>query len=268
MEVNQILQGNNKLPRELNSESWADKSALISLFKNTIAETMMNKFNSDGGDGGHDDEGHGDGEDHNAHHKAQLAAEILIFAILITYLSIGSFMEIKMYKWGHETGVIILFGIAISFSFYAVNGKDTEFLKWNNDIFFQILLPLIIFTTGYNIRRKKFFSNIVNISKFGLVGTVLTFIILSLLTWGFFEMFDGGVEKCMLKPDLDLENRCTTWYLDIYSVCYMCAILTGSDIIAFVTLVKFEEYPSLFSIVLGEGLYNDVIVIILYVTMQ
>ena len=48
----------------------------------------------------------------------------------------------------------------------------------------------------------------------------------------------------------------------------MCAILTGSDIIAFVTLVKFEEYPSLFSIVLGEGLYNDVVVIILYETMK
>lgn len=48
----------------------------------------------------------------------------------------------------------------------------------------------------------------------------------------------------------------------------MCAILTGSDIIAFVTLVKFEEYPSLFSIVLGEGLYNDVMVIILYETMK
>ena len=48
----------------------------------------------------------------------------------------------------------------------------------------------------------------------------------------------------------------------------MCAILTGSDIIAFVTLVKFEEYPTLFSLVLGEGLYNDVVVIILYETMK
>lgn len=56
--------------------------------------------------------------------------------------------------------------------------------------------------------------------------------------------------------------------MDIYSIAYMCSILTGSDIIAFVTLVKFDEYPSLFSIVLGEGLYNDVVVIILYQTMK
>lgn len=65
-----------------------------------------------------------------------------------------------------------------------------------------------------------------------------------------------------------MDVQCAPWALDIYSVCYMCAILTGSDIIAFVTLVKFEEYPSLFSIVLGEGLYNDVVVIILYETMK
>lgn len=68
--------------------------------------------------------------------------------------------------------------------------------------------------------------------------------------------------------DGKVDVQCSPWSLDVYSVCYMCAILTGSDIIAFVTLVKFEEYPSLFSIVLGEGLYNDVVVIILYETMK
>ena len=40
--------------------------------------------------------------------------------------------------------------------------------------------------------------------------------------------------------------------------------MTGSDIIAAVTLVKVDEQPTLFSIILGEGLFNDVVVIILY----
>jgi hypothetical protein len=37
------------------------------------------------------------------------------------------------------------------------------------------------------MRRKKFFANLGYIVLFGLVGTVLTFIAFSLLTWGFME---------------------------------------------------------------------------------
>jgi len=101
----------------------------------------------------------------------------------------------------------------------------------------------------------------VNISKFGLLGTFLTFIFLSLMTYALFEIFD-------MQKYNPITGKTSSWKLDIYSVCYMCSILTGSDIIAFVTLVKFEEYPNLFSIVLGEGLYNDVVVIILYESMK
>ena len=129
------------------------------------------------------------------------------------------------------------------------------------------MLPLIIFTTGYNIRRRKFFANIANISKFGVLGTILTFIFLSGFTFMLFQF--TTITKCKyINNDGQMEASCLNWTLDVYSIFYMCAILTGSDIIAFVTLVKFEEYPSLFSIVLGEGLYNDVVVIILYETMK
>ena len=44
---------------------------------------------------------------------------------------------------------------------------------------------------------------------------------------------------------------------------YVCAILCSSDIIAAVTIVKFEEQPKLFSTILGEGLFNDAVAIIL-----
>ena len=142
-----------------------------------------------------------------------------------------------------------------------IEDKDVDFLKWNNDLFFELLLPLIIFTTGYNIRRGDFFKNITNVSKFGLLGTFLTFIILSVLTYMLFACFT------MWKYN-PITKTYDKWDLDIYSICYMCSILTGSDIIAFVTLVRFDDYPQLFSIVLGEGLFNDVVVIILYETMK
>lgn len=49
-----------------------------------------------------------------------------------------------------------------------------------------MLLPLIIFATGFNMRRKKFFENISNVAKFGLLGTVLTFAIYTGLTYALF----------------------------------------------------------------------------------
>jgi NhaP-type Na+/H+ or K+/H+ antiporter len=49
---------------------------------------------------------------------------------------------------------------------------------------------------------------------------------------------------------------------------YISSIFSSSDIIAAVTLVKFEEQPKLFSIILGEGLFNDAAAVILYQAMK
>ena len=94
-----------------------------------------------------------------------------------------------MFKWGHETGVIIIVGMIVSVVIEVTHQDDLKILKWDNELFFDLLLPLIIFTTGYNIRRRKFFSNFVNISKFGLLGTLLTFIFLTLFTYLLFNYF-------------------------------------------------------------------------------
>lgn len=52
-----------------------------------------------------------------------------------------------------------------------------------------MLLPLIIFATGYNMRRKKFFENIANVAKFGLLGTLLTFLFYTGMTFLLFHFF-------------------------------------------------------------------------------
>lgn len=40
-------------------------------------------------------------------------------------------------------------------------------------------------------------------------------------------------------------------------------MLCSSDIIAAVSLVKYKEYPKIFSILLGEGLWNDAVAVVL-----
>ena len=98
-------------------------------------------------------------------------------------------METKHFLVGHETGVIIIIGIIVSTLMEIWTGDNSSIISWRNEIFFDLLLPLIIFATGYNMRREKFFENILNIIKFGVLGTVITFIIYSSLTYCFFNYF-------------------------------------------------------------------------------
>jgi NhaP-type Na+/H+ or K+/H+ antiporter len=122
--------------------------------------------------------------------------------LLILYVTIGSYMEVKKFSFGHETGVIILLGAMCSGTAYIVmvQGRNNTLAEANlilknsfefpNDLFFEVLLPLIIFATGYNMRRQKFFENITNIAKFGLLGTFLTFIFYSSMTYLLFYWND------------------------------------------------------------------------------
>ena len=41
------------------------------------------------------------------------------------------------------------------------------------------------------MRRQKFFENFTNISKFGLLGTFLTFVFFAIMVWLLFQYNDG-----------------------------------------------------------------------------
>jgi uncharacterized membrane protein YjfL (UPF0719 family) len=152
-------------------------------------------LNTEGGEG-HEDHA----VDHHTHHIYKLLGLIMFMVMLILYITIGSYMEVKKFKFGHETGVIIIIGAFVSGLIYLsltigprhdtwveASAEVKESFEFPSEFFFEVLLPLIIFACGYNMRRKKFFENIVNIAKFGLLGTFLTFVFYTLFTWLLFE---------------------------------------------------------------------------------
>ena len=96
-----------------------------------------------------------------------------------------------------------------------------------------------------------------NVAKFGLLGTTLTFVFYSI----FMYLVMNFIPLSKYDP---LTKTSTAWRLDFPSTLYLCAVLSSSDIIAAVTLIKQEEQPKLFAIILGEGLFNDAVAIILY----
>ena len=198
---------------------------------------------------------------------------MILLTLLMIYTVLGLYIEKKKPIVGHETGVVIVIGMIISFIFLAYEGKEkAELLKFDGIIFFELLLPLIIFASGYNLKRKKFFENFTNITKFGLFGTIITFIFYASMTKMMLEMFE--FKKYFPIDAIDKDNKKTAaGELEPISftgveILFIASIFTSSDIIAAITIVKFEDFPKLFSIILGEGLANDAVAIILFDTMK
>jgi NhaP-type Na+/H+ or K+/H+ antiporter len=123
-----------------------------------------------------------------------------------------------------------------------------------------LVLPLIIFPSGYNMRRKKFFANIGTIMKFGFVGTIFCFSIYTGLVYGALQ---AGL---LIKYDKVLEKD-VPLDMGIFEILSVCALLCSSDVIAAISMISYSDQPKLFSIVYGEGVFNDIVSIILFQTV-
>ena len=56
--------------------------------------------------------------------------------------------------------------------------------------------------------------------------------------------------------------------LDLIESFVLASLLCSSDVIAAISIVKYEEQPKLFSIIFGEGIVNDAVALILFQTVS
>jgi NhaP-type Na+/H+ or K+/H+ antiporter len=52
--------------------------------------------------------------------------------------------------------------------------------------------------------------------------------------------------------------------MDFIDCLVISSLLCSSDVIAAISIVKYEEQPKLFSIIFGEGIANDAVALILF----
>lgn len=62
------------------------------------------------------------------------------------------------------------------------NEELIRLLKFDDNTFFFVCLPPIVFASGFNMQRKNFFANIKNILLFGILGTFVAFFSFSAMT--------------------------------------------------------------------------------------
>jgi NhaP-type Na+/H+ or K+/H+ antiporter len=94
---------------------------------------------------------------------------------------------------------------------------DNE-IVFDNEIFFTIILPPIIFSAGYSLRKSLFFENFGMISFLGVIGTIIGFICLSL--------FCSAISSLFFRQ------------LTLQEIMMLSSVLCATDTVAAMSLIK------------------------------
>mmetsp|Transcript_13464 Transcript_13464/g.13026 ORF Transcript_13464/g.13026 Transcript_13464/m.13026 type:complete len:890 (-) Transcript_13464:90-2759(-) len=178
----------------------------------------------------------------------------LVICICISYsmisLGIKLFRETYGYDpWCHESSLCCILGLLVGGAIKFFTGSTIQF---DNEIFFYVVLPPIIFSAGMSLKKKMFFKYISLITLFGVVGTIINFILITALTYYATRYFNFQDTKH--KPvTLSWEHSML-----------LGAVLCGTDEVSALSLMPMHSYPRLGALIFGEGVLNDAISIVLF----
>ncbi|XP_060942010.1 sodium/hydrogen exchanger 6-like [Limanda limanda] len=131
--------------------------------------------------------------------------------------------------------------------------QDDEMLRkvtFDPEVFFNILLPPIIFHAGYSLKRRHFFRNIGSILAYAFVGTVISCFVIGLIMYGFVSFM-----KVVGQLGGDF------FFTDCL---FFGAIVSATDPVT--VLAIFNELKvdvDLYALLFGESVLNDAVAIVL-----
>lgn len=118
-------------------------------------------------------------------------------------------------------------------------------VTFDPELFFNVLLPFIIFEAGYSMKRRHFFRNLGSIMAFAFIGTTISCVVVG----GF--MF--GVTRLMNLTSFSL-NDCF----------FFGAIISATDPVTVLAIFSdLKVDVDLFAFIFGESVLNDAVAIVL-----
>jgi NhaP-type Na+/H+ or K+/H+ antiporter len=172
-----------------------------------------------------------------------LGIEVLLVVFCLTlYILFAEYLEKRKIEYINESTLAIFLGLIIGSVILLMGGKTDQF---SSAVVFYFLLPPIIFSAGYTLNTSSFFQNFSYISLYGLIGTFTSFTVISLMTV-LFGQAGLSTKECLL----------------------LASILSATDTVAAITVIKENKYPRLHSVLFGEGVLNDAVSIVLYRTVE
>ena len=175
---------------------------------------------------------------------------VVAIVILIFYTIAAPIFQKLNFHYLHESGICMIVGTLIALlSRYIGNPNDSlnNFVTFDDEMFFNIVLPPIIFSAGYNLKKRAFFKYFFYIVTFGIFGTVISF----------------GTVSALVHYSNKL-NFFSPFNLDSKLILLFSSVIASTDTVAAMTFIKEDQMPKLFSILFGEGVLNDAVCIVLY----
>ncbi|KAI9195746.1 hypothetical protein LWI28_017698 [Acer negundo] len=122
-------------------------------------------------------------------HKSVVSMNIFV-ALLCACIVIGHLLEEN--RWMNESITALVIGLCTGVVILrASKGKSSHLMVFSEDLFFIYLLPPIIFNAGFQVKKKQFFRNFMTIMLFGAIGTLISFVIISLAIGAIFAATDS-----------------------------------------------------------------------------
>ena len=175
---------------------------------------------------------------------------VMAIIILIFYTIAAPIFQKLNFHYLHESGICMIVGTMIALlSKYIGNTNDSlnNFVTFDDEMFFNIVLPPIIFSAGYNLKKRAFFKYFFYIVTFGIFGTIISF----------------GSVSALIHYTNKL-NFFSPFKLDGKLILLFSSVIASTDTVAAMTFIKEDQMPKLFSILFGEGVLNDAVCIVLY----
>eukprot|EP01036_Dinobryon_divergens_P040720 gene40720-53872_t len=84
-----------------------------------------------------------------------------------------------------ESGAAMIVGLIVGGLARLVypSKEELQFLSFDPQLFFFLLLPPIIFEAGYSLKKKEFFANFWTISLFAVGGTIVSTFVVGFLVY-------------------------------------------------------------------------------------
>uniref|UniRef100_A0A8C6YCH6 Sodium/hydrogen exchanger n=1 Tax=Naja naja TaxID=35670 RepID=A0A8C6YCH6_NAJNA len=199
----------------------------------------------------------------------QDSANLLVFILLLTLtiLTIWLFKH-RRARFLHETGLAMIYGVLVGVILrYGIHipsdinnvtlscpmqtSPATLLVTFDPEVFFNILLPPIIFYAGYSLKRRHFFRNLGSILAYAFLGTAISCFVIGSIMYG-----------CVALMKVMGQLRGDFYFTDcLFFGAIASATDPGSD-----GPRHFHELQvdvELYALLFGESVLNDAVAIVL-----